>query len=142
MRIIAGTARGRNLLTPANITRPTSDRAREGIFSSLTSELGTWDGVAFLDLFAGTGAVGLEALSRGAEIVECVEKDPQALQVCRDNFEIVSRGIVELGKFRAHGGAVNTFIRSASGNPFNVIFLDPPYEFSNEADFLSYVNEL
>ena len=79
MRIIAGTARARNLLTPANITRPTSDRAREGIFSSLTSELGTWDGVAFLDLFAGTGAVGLEALSRGAEIVECVEKDPQAL---------------------------------------------------------------
>ena len=132
MRIIAGTARGRNLLTPANITRPTSDRAREGIFSSLTSELGTWDGVAFLDLFAGTGAVGLEALSRGAEIVECVEKDPQALQVCRDNFEIVSRGVVELGKFQAHGGAVNTFIRSASGNPFNVIFLDPPYEFTNE----------
>ncbi len=132
MRIIAGTARGRNLLTPANITRPTSDRAREGIFSSLTSELGTWDGVAFLDLFAGTGAVGLEALSRGAEVVESVEKDPQALQVCRDNFEIVSRGLVELGKFRAHGGAVNTFIRSASGNPFNVIFLDPPYEFTNE----------
>ena len=143
MRTNAGTARGRNLLTPANITRPTSDRAREGIFSSLTSELGTWDGVAFLDLFAGTGAVGLEALSRGAEIVECVEKDPQALQVCRDNFEIVSRGIVEVGKFRAHGGAVNTFIRSASGNPFNVIFLDPPYEFSNEdIENLPIINDL
>lgn len=131
MRIIAGQARGRKLLTPANITRPTSDRAREGVFSSLTSELGTWDGVAFLDLFAGTGAVGLEALSRGSELVEAVEKDVKALQVCRDNFEIVSRGISDLGKFKAHGGAVNTFIKSASGNSFNVIFLDPPYEFTN-----------
>ena len=70
-RIIGGTAGGRRLETPSNgaLTRPTSDRVREALFSSVESWCGTWEGLRVLDLYAGTGAVGLEARSRGAEAV-------------------------------------------------------------------------
>lgn len=74
MRIIAGIAKGRSLSSVAGATRPTSDRAREAIFSTLTSEFGDFLGLHILDLFAGSGAMGLEALSRGASLVHCVEK--------------------------------------------------------------------
>ena len=96
MRIIAGNAKGRILLQPAGVTRPTSDRTREGIFSALESEIGTCEGITFLDLFSGTGAVGLEALSRGASEVVAVEKDKKAAAVCRENYELVKCSV--LGK--------------------------------------------
>ena len=72
MRIIAGLAKGRNISAVAQSTRPTSDRAREALFSSLASEFGEFDGLNVLDLYAGTGAIGLEALSRGSSTVHCV----------------------------------------------------------------------
>ena len=85
MRIIAGVARGRTLGTVAGATRPTSDRAREGLFSSLTSEFGSFEGVHVLDLFGGSGAIALESLSRGATLVHVVEKDDEAQKTIETN---------------------------------------------------------
>ena len=86
MRIIAGVAKGRTLGSVAGATRPTSDRAREALFSSLTSEFGEFLGVHVLDLFGGSSAIGLEALSRGASIVHIVERDPEAQKTIQNNF--------------------------------------------------------
>ena len=87
MRIIAGTARGRRLaVPPGKGTRPTSDRAREGLFATLTSLRGTLAGAWVLDLYAGSGAIGLEALSRGAARAVLVESDPAAARVIRANL--------------------------------------------------------
>src|ERR1700758_1194625 len=89
-RVIAGTAGGRRLAVPPGMsTRPTSDRAREGLFASVLSELGSLDDKRVLDLYAGSGAVGLEALSRGAAHVLLVESDPRAARVIRDNVEAI-----------------------------------------------------
>ncbi len=89
-RVIAGVARGRRLAVPPGTgTRPTSDRAREGLFSTLTAMRGTLAGAAVLDLYAGSGAVGLEALSRGADRVLFVESGGRAARVIRENLETV-----------------------------------------------------
>ena len=86
MRIIAGEWRGRPLRAPAGQgTRPTADRTRETLFSMLVSRLGSFDGLRVADLYAGSGALGLEALSRGAAHATFVEKDPQAVAVLRAN---------------------------------------------------------
>ncbi len=90
MRIIAGSARGRRLAAPpGTATRPTSDRAREGLFATVTALRGPLPGARVLDLFAGSGAIGLEALSRGAVRAVFVESDPRAAQVIRDNMAAV-----------------------------------------------------
>ena len=87
-RIIAGSARGRRLRTPSgDATRPTSDRVREALFSALESELGTLSGLRLLDLYAGSGAVGLEAMSRGAAAVTSVESDRRTARLVQDNAE-------------------------------------------------------
>src|ERR1700736_2491448 len=89
-RVIAGEAGGRRLAVPdGRGTRPTSDRAREGLFATIVSLTGSLDGARVLDLYAGSGAVGLEALSRGAEHVLLVESGPQAARVIRDNIEAI-----------------------------------------------------
>lgn len=120
-RIVAGSARGRRLDVPAGAaTRPTADRAREGMFSSLQS-LVDLEGARFLDLYAGSGALGLEALSRGAGAATLVESDPRALAVLRANTarlalpaEVVEQDVADfLG-----GEPV----------PYDVVALDPPYE--------------
>lgn len=131
MRIIAGSAKGRNLATPAGVTRPTSDRTREGIFSSLESEIGTCEGISFLDLYGGTGAVGLEALSRGAADVVVIEKDVKAANVCKENYELVKSDTY--GKFAVHRMSVDAYLEMdhSSDMKFDVIYLDPPYDFSN-----------
>ncbi len=130
MRIISGSAKGRVLNTPAGITRPTSDRAREGIFSALESEIGTCEGISFLDLYGGTGAVGLEALSRGASEVVVVEKDVKAAQVARDNYELIRA--VTTGKFSVMRMSVDGYLALAE-KPIlaDVVYLDPPYELAN-----------
>ncbi|GAC1442720.1 MAG: 16S rRNA (guanine(966)-N(2))-methyltransferase RsmD [Mycobacteriales bacterium] len=121
-RIIAGQARGRRLKVPnGGVTRPTSDRAREGLFSSLQS-LGDVEGSRVLDLFAGSGALGLEALSRGAVSATFVEDDPHALNAIRDN----------LAAARLPGGhvvpmKVELFLAAAPAPRYDVAFLDPPY---------------
>jgi 16S rRNA (guanine966-N2)-methyltransferase len=121
-RIIAGTHRGRRLQVPAGTgTRPTADRAREGLFSSLLS-LVDLDGAAVLDLYAGSGALGLEALSRGAGTATLVENDPTALRVLRGNVE-------DLGLPAAVEDAdVRRFLAGSRLTTYDVVLVDPPYD--------------
>lgn len=138
-RIIAGSARGRRIKTPSGSnTRPTADRVREALFSALEAELGTLSGVRFLDLFAGSGAVGLEARSRGADTVLLVEQDRATAALIRANAEqlgfdqvVVLAGKVE--RLAESGGG-----RDARG-PFDVVYVDPPYvmEWSAVSDVLA-----
>jgi 16S rRNA (guanine966-N2)-methyltransferase len=129
VRVIAGAAKGRPLAAPpGRDTRPTSDRAREGLFSTLESLRGlSWAGARVLDLYAGSGAVGLEALSRGAEAVVLVESDVRAAAVIGRNAESVgipgSRVVVD---------RVERFLATAAGAAFDVVFLDPPYDVTDE----------
>jgi 16S rRNA (guanine(966)-N(2))-methyltransferase RsmD len=131
MRIIAGSLRSRSLVAPPGLaTRPTSDRLRETLFNVLTPRI---EGAAFLDLYAGSGAVGMEALSRGAASVDFVEKAPAALKVLRGNLERLGLTV----GFRVHAAAVAAFLRRvASSAPkpgrYEVVFLDPPWDAASE----------
>ena len=127
-RIIAGTAGGRRLQTPrGQATRPTSDRVREALFSAIESWAGSLSGLRVLDLYAGTGAVGLEALSRGAAEATLVEHD-------RATAALIQRNARELGfaTARVVAGSVRTFLAGA-GEPYDLVFLDPPYPLPDEA---------
>lgn len=130
MRIIAGLAKGRVLSSVAGATRPTSDRAREGLFSSLLSEFGDFFGLNLLDLFAGSGAIGLEALSRGATIVHAVEKDELAMRTIRTNAELVARSGA-LGNFHAYAMPVQKFLDGVAPQQYDIVYIDPPYDFSD-----------
>jgi 16S rRNA (guanine966-N2)-methyltransferase len=122
-RIIAGEARGRRLQVPVgDLTRPTSDRAREGLFSSLQS-LGDVEGARVLDLYAGSGALGLEALSRGAASATFVEDDPLALNAIRDNIAKVSLPGAHVVPMK-----VEVFLAAEPEPRYDVAFLDPPYD--------------
>jgi 16S rRNA (guanine966-N2)-methyltransferase len=126
-RIVAGDAKGRRLAVPAKGTRPTSERAREALFNSLRG-LVDLDGARVLDLFAGTGAVGLEALSRGAAEVEFVESDRGACEVLRRNIASVGMNGATL-----HRSQVTSYlVGRAPDQPFDLAFLDPPYAYSGE----------
>ena len=122
MRIIAGEWRGRKLVAPeGRQTRPTADRTRETLFSMLASRLGSFEGLRVADLYAGSGALGIEALSRGAEHVTFVETDRAALKAIAANSKTL-------------GGDDRIAVRAMSaatlpvGHPFDLIFADPPYE--------------
>ena len=130
MRIIAGIGKGRKLFSPPSITRPTSDRAREGLFSSLTSTFTSLEGLHFLDLFAGSGAVGVEALSRGAALVEVVESAQVSADVCKQNFELLSSQS-GVGKFKVHCKTAFEFLNHTASEPYEIIYIDPPYEVAN-----------
>ena len=127
MRIIAGSLRSRALEAPAGLaTRPTSDRLRETLFNVLAPRM---EGAVFLDLYAGSGAVGIEALSRGAAQVAFVERAPAALKVLRGNLDRLG---LRAG-FRIHPGTVEGYLRrlvsdSGQGASFDLVFLDPPYD--------------
>ncbi|WP_129793738.1 16S rRNA (guanine(966)-N(2))-methyltransferase RsmD [Sphingosinicella sp. CPCC 101087] len=122
MRIIAGAWRGRVIEAPlGQATRPTSDRAREGLFSMLLSRIGSFEGLQVADLFAGTGALGLEALSRGAESCLFVEKDRAAVDTIRRN---ASRLGAE-GRAELRAQAVEHAAPPA--RPRDLVFMDPPY---------------
>lgn len=126
-RVIAGAAGGRRLaVPPGDGTRPTSDRAREGLFSSWDSQLGGasgWRGLRVLDLYAGSGAVGLEALSRGAAHVLLVEAEHRAVRVIKENVRAVGLPGAEV---RA-GKAVQAVAGDPPDAPYDLVFLDPPY---------------
>ncbi|HEX6877405.1 MAG TPA: 16S rRNA (guanine(966)-N(2))-methyltransferase RsmD [Nocardioidaceae bacterium] len=127
-RIIAGSARGRRLKAPAGErTRPTSDRVREALFSSLDSDLGSLAGLRFLDLYAGSGAVGLEARSRGAGAVTLVEQDRRTSAVIRDNLRVLDFSDVDVV-----AGAVARVLATSPQAPYHVAFLDPPYSLGND----------
>lgn len=103
------------------LTRPTSDRLRETLFNVLAPRM---EGARFLDLYAGSGAVGIEALSRGAESVDFVEKAPPALKALRANLERLG---IRAGA-KVHSGSVAGFLKRAGEARFDVVFLDPPYD--------------
>ncbi|HEU0067370.1 MAG TPA: 16S rRNA (guanine(966)-N(2))-methyltransferase RsmD [Sphingomonas sp.] len=120
MRVIAGTLRGRPLVAPKDdATRPTADRVREALFSMLASRIGSFEGLAVADLFAGSGALGIEALSRGAASCLFVEQAPTALDALRANLAKLSlRADVRAGSVMALGPAPQ---------PLDLIMMDPPY---------------
>lgn len=122
MRVIAGTFRSRSLQAPPGLaTRPTSDRLRETLFNVLAPRIA---GVRFLDLYAGSGAVGIEALSRGAAEAVFVERAAPALKVLRANLAWLGLSGVPIVTVSAAG-----FLRKPAGmGPFEVVFLDPPYD--------------
>jgi len=128
MRVIAGRFGGRRLASPAGPrTRPTADRVKEALFSML----GSVEGASVLDLFAGTGALGIEALSRGASSATFVERDDAALKALRENLRALG-----LDSRRAQVRAVD--VRSAlkqalrEGERYELVFLDPPYESASD----------
>lgn len=123
MRIIAGEWRGRKLAAPkGEATRPTADRARETLFAMLTSRLGDFEGLQVADLFAGSGALGLEALSRGADSCLFVEQDRAAVDVIRANIAALGAG----ARSRVEAGSVMA-LRAAT-KPLDLILADPPYQ--------------
>lgn len=127
MRVVGGTHRGRRLRAPSGTgTRPTTDRVREAVFSSLTSLLGAdLGGGSVLDAFAGSGALGIEALSRGAGSVTFIEKDRRAIATIKANLADLG----ELEHSRIVTGDVMSCSRHlVSGSPFSLILLDPPYK--------------
>jgi 16S rRNA (guanine966-N2)-methyltransferase len=129
-RVIAGAARGRRLAVPAGrLTRPTSDRAREGLFSTLAALHGPLDGAGLLDLYAGSGAVGLEALSRGARRVLFVEADARAARVIRGNIAAIGLAGAELVTDR-----VERLLSRGPAGPgrYDLAVADPPYAVTDE----------
>ncbi len=127
MRIIAGSLRSRTLQAPTGLaTRPTSDRLRETLFNVLAPRI---QGAVFLDMYAGSGAVGIEAHSRGARHVTFVERAPVAMKALRENFERLG---LKDGLTIAQS-SVASFLRKASASvPFDIVFLDPPYDAASE----------
>ena len=139
-RIIGGTAGGRRIATPpGEATRPTSDRVREALFSALESWFGTWDGVRVLDLYAGSGALGLEACSRGAVHALLVEKDKRTVAV-------ITRNAHDLGLTRARvvTGPVRGVLSARPDAPYDLVVSDPPYPLADEevaADLAALVDQ-
>jgi 16S rRNA (guanine966-N2)-methyltransferase len=127
-RIIGGTAGGRRLSTPRGAqTRPTSDRVREALFSAIESWCGSLQGLRFLDLYAGSGAVGLEAWSRGAGVVTLVEQD-------RRTAALITGNARALGFARANvlAASVAATLTKPPAAPYDLVFLDPPYPLEEE----------
>jgi 16S rRNA (guanine966-N2)-methyltransferase len=127
MRIIAGLAKGRPISAVASSTRPTSDRAREALFSTLTSEFGDFEGLHILDLYAGTGAIALEALSRGAAVVHAVEKDEGAAKAISSNYDSIKSAQFP-GIFHLYTMGVHKLIGDKSQYRYHFIYIDPPYD--------------
>jgi 16S rRNA (guanine(966)-N(2))-methyltransferase RsmD len=126
MRVIAGAARGRQLIAPAGTrVRPTSDRVKEALFSTLTSRFGSIAGLAVLDLFAGSGALGIEALSRGAIKAVFVDSHPESIQLIGRNLQLTGFNagaqIIRMDALKA----LNSL--SSNVDRFDIIFADPPY---------------
>ena len=137
MRIVAGTLKGHAIEAPDGLgTRPTTDRVREALFSSLYSLLGGFEGIAVLDAFAGSGALGIEALSRGAQRAVFYEHDAKAAKTLRRNVQSCG-----LSPDKAQVVQRDVFKTAPSGGPFDLVFLDPPYAYE-PTDVLSLVKML
>lgn len=131
MRVIAGVAKGRKLVAPATDTvRPSKDRLKEALFSSLGERV---IGARVLDLYAGSGALGIEALSRGAASATFIESDPEAQRTIHANLETtgLSSSATVLGM------TAEVFVEKATGGPFDVVLIDPPYSFGLPSEVLT-----
>jgi 16S rRNA (guanine966-N2)-methyltransferase len=129
MRIIAGAGKGKPLNSPTGAgVRPTSDRAREGLFSSLESSFDSIVDLVFLDLFAGSGAVGVEALSRGASLVHAVEADADTAEIAISNFRLLNE---PSRKHKVFHSRAARFLQSEFPVKYDIIFMDPPYDMPN-----------
>ena len=121
MRVIAGVARSMPLKTPEGLdTRPTTDRIKETLFNMLQNDV---PGAVFVDLFSGSGAIGIEALSRGAAFVDFFDKDRNAAAIIKDNLEHARM----LEQAKVHVGQVEKLVPTCKGG-YNLVFLDPPYK--------------
>ncbi len=136
-RIIGGIAGSRVLAAPAKTTRPTSDRIRESIFNRLEARF-ELDDACVLDLYAGTGALGLEAASRGASRVTLVEKDSKAALVCQKNARMIQDALLAAGASaeiqtvtKSVDAVLTGFRRAPPTRAFDLVFIDPPYEVSS-----------
>jgi 16S rRNA (guanine966-N2)-methyltransferase len=128
-RIIGGAAGGRRISTPRGVaTRPTSDRVREALFSAIESWCGSLQGLRFLDLYAGSGAIGLEAWSRGAGVVTMIEQD-------RRTAALITANAKDLGFAKAdvRVGPVAGALHTPPAAPYDIAFLDPPYPLDSDA---------
>lgn len=129
MRIIAGINKGRGLKTPAwNGLRPTSDKLRETLFNIVAPFV---EGARVLDVFAGTGAVALEALSRGAATATCIEQDRRAVKLIEENRQLcgaADRCVI------IRDAADRALRKPVAGGPFDLVVLDPPYDYDRLAD--------
>jgi len=135
MRVVAGDAGGRRLVSPEGTqTRPTSDRVRESIFNMLFS-LGAIEGATVLDLYAGSGALGIEALSRGAEHCTFVERDREAIDCIEENLETLGY----TGRSTVVATDVSHWL-SAGRGPFGLVLIDPPYAEENWEQLLDQVD--
>lgn len=126
-RIIAGAAKGRKLKTPTgDATRPTSDRVREALFSALEAQFGSLHGLRLLDLYAGSGAVALEAASRGATGVVAVESDRRTAALITENARTIGLPV------EVNANPVERALAGRATRAYDVVFLDPPYPLSSE----------
>jgi len=126
MRITGGKYRGRKLFVPSTGLRPTTDRTREALFNTL----GNISGLSFLDLYCGTGAVGLDAVSRGAKPIVFVDKNVNACQIVQKNLDLIGES------FDVVNLRVTKFIRNNIGLSFDLVYFDPPYFSEVEKDEL------
>lgn len=132
MRVIAGSLKGRRLVCPKGIdVRPTTDKVKEAMFGALQFDL---PGAKVLDAFAGTGALGIEALSRGAAYVDFVEKDPESLRALRDNLSPVDKGRYTLFKG-------DVFKLAPRLGKYDIVILDPPYDAGYYTKILEIADE-
>ena len=135
IRIVGGKFSGRRLTTPrGRKTRPTADRVREGLFNTLDNQL-DWEAMRVLDLFAGSGALGIEALSRGAACALFVEKHPPTAALIRSNLTGLGLAPQE---GRVVTGKAEVWLKKPSpGSLFDLVFLDPPYDYPGYREILS-----
>lgn len=133
MRVIAGKARRMQLKTPqGKDTRPTTDRIKETLFNMIQDEL---YGVRFLDLFSGSGGIGIEALSRGAEFAYFVEQNKSAAAIIQDNLDTTH--LANQGKVLVMS-AISSLLALSGQETFHVVFMDPPYGKGLEKEVLSH----
>lgn len=137
MRVITGTARGRNLKAPGGMaTRPTADRVKEALFNLLGEKVMD---ARFLDLFAGTGSIGIEALSRGAARAVFVEMSPRAVRVIREN--LLHTGLTDRAEVHRQDAVAALDMLVKSEQTFDLIFVDPPYLKGYEEKVLDKINK-
>lgn len=133
MRVISGSARGRTLHPPVgNRIRPTADRVKEAVFSSLTSWFGSFDGLIILDLFSGSGSLGIEALSRGAKSAVFVDSHPESLRLSRENLNLT--GFEKMATLIQMDAVKALQHLSDRGMTFDIVLVDPPYADKDLAD--------